>query len=754
VAGHRGGVPVRPRTPSRAVAEWDAPRLGVHRAITVDSGSGHQLPDLTTYLRRAHDSQLCEMFKSVVRPVMVVLVGGSSTGKTRAALEAVRECLPDWLLLCPADAAELAGQLTSGAVGPRTVLWLNETQVFLGDQPAAAALRGLLAGDEPVAVVGTMWPQYWKDFTDGPAAREPDRHHQARELLNNAVRVAVPGVFTGDDLAELRRPLDIDPRLAAAAEAAGMDRNVIQVLAGGPGLVQRYEHPAGAEDRYGQAVVTAAMDIRRLGHESPIGWTLLDEVAAACLDPADRTDAPAGWSSTGLAHATKEVRGVAALTVHRGRPGAGLADGYVLHDYLDQYARAARRGVLPSAGVWDALVAHTSSPADRTRLARQAQRRGLYRYAVDLARPAADAGDAAAMHVLAVRLDAAGHSEEARQWWRRAAEAGDPDAAQILAKHLDEAGQGEEAQRVLRRAADTGDTSAILAMATRFDEAGHGDDAEQWLRRAADAGDTSVMERFAARLDAAGRHQEAEQWLRRAAEGGDSFVMQLLAARLDAAGRGGEAEQWWRRAAEAGDHFARFVMTHLAQRADQAGHGDEAEQWLSRAAEAGDTASSWILAGRLEEAGRNEEAEQWRRRALDAADCSALTAAIAQIEEAGGGVEDFGRLLRRPAEAGDVFAMMSLAQRLDGAGRGAEADQWLRGSAAAGNLTALHVLARRYGQAGRSHEAEQWWRRIIEAGSSAGVPALADRLGQSDRAQAEHLRRYGIDPGGATAAPW
>jgi len=709
---------VRPWT-SRKVAEWDALQLGVHQAITAYSAMERTPPELTTYVRRAHDAQLRELLASPKRPVLVLLVGSSSTGKTRAAFEAVLGCLPDWSLLRPVDAAELVGQLTSGAVGPRTVLWLNETQIFLRDQPeVAAALRRLVTGGEPVVVVGTMWPQFWKDFTAAPAIGGPDVYYQARELLlHDAVRVEMPEVFAGEDLAALRRQLGSDPRLAAAAEVACSDGKVIQVLAGGPALVQRYEHPADADDRYGKAVVAAAMDIRRLGHESPVGRTLLEEAAAVCLAPPDRADTPVDWFSMDLADATQEVHGIAALTARRDRPGAGPADGYVLHDYLDQYARATRRGVLVAAAVWDALITRTTSPDDCTRLAQQAQWRGLYRYAVAFATLAAEAGDATAMRILAVRLDEAGHDEEAGQWWRRAAQTGDPNAVQILAKRLYEAGQDRVAERVLRQAADVGDTSAVLALAARFDEAGHGDDAEQLLRQAADAGDTTVMQRLAARLDEAGRHQEAEGWLRRAAEAGDSFVMQLLAARLDEAGFCEEAEQWLRRAAEAGDHFARFVMVRLAERFDEAGRCEEAEKWLRRAAESGDSSSTMsVLAGRLEQAGRSAEAEQWRHRALAAGDFFALSAAIDQIEQAGGSIEEFERLLRHLGEAGDDFAMMRLAQRFDEAGRGEEADQWLAESAKVGNLNALHVLAGRHEQAGRGKEAEQWRRRIIEAG--------------------------------------
>ncbi len=345
---------VKSWTTSRTVLEWNASQLGVHRAATVDSVTGRTLPELTAYVWRAHDDRLRELLASAVRPVMVILVGGSSTGKTRAAFEAVRECLPDWSLLRPVDAAELVGQLTSGAVAPHTVLWLNESQVFLRDQPeVAASLRQLLAGSEPMAVVGTMWPQFWRDLTERRTHDDDERdvNFQARELLDSAVRVDVPETFADEDFSELSRQMDDDERLKAAAQAARSDGKVIQVLAGGPMLVQRYEHPADACGRYGKAVVSAAMDIRRRGHESPIAKALLEEVAAACLDLPDRIDTPDGWFASGLAHASDEIRGIAALAARRGGPSIGPADGYVLHDYLDQYVRTMRRGVLVSAAV-------------------------------------------------------------------------------------------------------------------------------------------------------------------------------------------------------------------------------------------------------------------------------------------------------------------------------------------------------------------------------------------------------------------
>ena len=63
----------------------------------------------------------------------MLLVGGSSVGKTRCAAEAVKAVLPDWQLVHPAGPAEVAA-LAAGPI-PRTVVWLDELQRYLdGEQ--------------------------------------------------------------------------------------------------------------------------------------------------------------------------------------------------------------------------------------------------------------------------------------------------------------------------------------------------------------------------------------------------------------------------------------------------------------------------------------------------------------------------------------------------------------------------------------------------------------------------------------------
>ena len=57
---------MRPWTVSRPVASWDALHLGVHRAITTDdAASGPALPELTSYVLRAHDHRLRELLAAL-----------------------------------------------------------------------------------------------------------------------------------------------------------------------------------------------------------------------------------------------------------------------------------------------------------------------------------------------------------------------------------------------------------------------------------------------------------------------------------------------------------------------------------------------------------------------------------------------------------------------------------------------------------------------------------------------------------------
>ena len=120
----------------RLVGRWDPVELGVHQVI-----GGGPMP---AYVRRPHD----ELLRAVLDPAvpasrLVVVRGGSSTGKTRAAYEAVAGRLADWQLDYPLDPGALAARLEAG-IPARTVLWLGELRQY-ADADGGAAVLGRLA---------------------------------------------------------------------------------------------------------------------------------------------------------------------------------------------------------------------------------------------------------------------------------------------------------------------------------------------------------------------------------------------------------------------------------------------------------------------------------------------------------------------------------------------------------------------------------------------------------------------------------
>ena len=243
--------------------------LEVHRPVQLEDAPPG-LPLLPPYVPREHDQALGQVVRAAAggRSSIAVLVGGSSTGKTRACWEALallRDQDPPWRLWHPIDPSRPDAALAElPGIGPRTVVWLNEAQFYLDPAEAglgervASGLRELLRdpGRAPVLVLATIWPGFWDALTARLAGGD-DRHGHARELLAGH-DITVPAAFTPAQMGQLTQVADA--RMALAARSVP-DGEVIQFLAGAPELLARYRNapPAAA------ALIDAAMDARRLG---------------------------------------------------------------------------------------------------------------------------------------------------------------------------------------------------------------------------------------------------------------------------------------------------------------------------------------------------------------------------------------------------------------------------------------------------------------------------------------------------------
>ncbi|MDQ0847991.1 hypothetical protein [Streptomyces sp. V1I6] len=488
--------------------------LEVHQAVLPATGSGPApvLPVLTPYLPRPHDALLCE---ALVPPLeggpstLAVLTGGSSTGKTRSVYEALSDLAAHRPLLRPGSAAALLHLLTADRLAPGVVLWLDEAQRHLygsdGEQ-AAAALLEALRSRRGVVAVGTLWTDpYWHDLTRRGQPGDP--HSHARALLTAPVthRIPVADTLTDDELGRWAELADqrTDGRLAAALAAGGADGRVVQHLTGGPELLAAYLHgPGDLFTPVEHALITAALDARRLGHRTPLPAALLADAADGSLSDRARPGEPdwAGNALTALSTGTRpdgtrtDVRcALSPLTSLRTR--AGTPARYEPADYLDQHTRPLRADELGSPVLWEALVEHTTEPGDLHLLAHSAWRRGLYRQAVLLGRKATLAGSPDAPAALIRRLGTLEDPQvhHAADWVAAHADLTYPGAVTSLLQALNEAG-AEQAVTVLldrRPEARLDLTSAIdaAALLIAVAEAGGVPAVDPVVRRAEDEAD-------------------------------------------------------------------------------------------------------------------------------------------------------------------------------------------------------------------------------------------------------------------------
>ena len=290
-----GGVRVRDAEPRQ---------LGVHAAIHADSAPG----ELPVYVLRDIDARLrATLNAETQRGCFVLLVGGSSVGKTRTMYEAVLNVLPDWWLVHPDPDASDTLRPLAAAPAPRTVVWLDELQRYLRSGLTAGSIRSLLR--DGTVLAATMWPD---EYSTRIVPRQPgldDAHASDRELLELAMVLDLAGELTAAEQARARELAPSDARLQAAL--ATSDAGMTQVLAAGPQLVRWWEQAPP----YVRAVITAAVDARRLGATSPLPAGLLAEAAPGYLTVAQRATAPDDWLQHALDYAATPLHGAAsALT--------------------------------------------------------------------------------------------------------------------------------------------------------------------------------------------------------------------------------------------------------------------------------------------------------------------------------------------------------------------------------------------------------------------------------------------------------
>ncbi|WP_242432982.1 hypothetical protein [Streptomyces sp. Root264] len=700
--GGRGGE--RPG-PGRPIAEWEPHDLEVHPAgpgqtATGSGASGTRA--LSGYVVREHDRVLSEAVRDVAagRSRIVILVGTSSTGKTRACWEAVQPLAEKgWRLWHPFDPTRADAALEDlHRVQPRTVVWLNEAQHYLGDRAAgegvAAAVHHLLVTPErgPVLVLGTLWPEYAQQYTALPAPKEEDPHSRVRELLSGHT-LTVPDAFDSQALAAATAIAeDGDRLLADALTRARTDGRITQDLAGAPELLNRYQHASPAA----KALLEAAMDARRLGVGLHLPQAFLIDAATDYLTDTDYDQLTDDWAEQAFANLARLVHGKQAplrRTTPRAprRPSipsiaadtpasAPAGPVFRLADYLEQHGRTTRSRLCPPASFWHAAHTCLTHPDDLYNLSKAAGRRHRLQWAHLLSHRAADYGSTDVLCLMADLRKKDGDWREAKRLLRQAADGGNVDALHDLAEMREEVGDKEEAERLLRQAADGGSISALQRLAfmrmsagdregadtlaleavghgstgalfllvLARNEAGQQERAERLLRQLADDGNVSALLHLVMLRESAGDREGAEALAQKAAVQGNANGLYNLAVRREEAGDTVGAERLFRQAA---DHANTDALFHLAVRREEAGDTVGAERLFRQAADHGSTGALFHLALIREAAGDREGAENLALEAADHGDTEAPYRLVMRREEAGDR-EGAGRLLQQAVDHG------------------------------------------------------------------------------------------------------
>ena len=773
------------------VSEADPRRLGAHAAISVPGVPDEVPPEYVP--RDADDGEFgvrAKVAAAARRGGFVLLVGGSSVGKTRCAFEAVKELLPEWWLVHPAGPGEVAA--LAAAPVPLTVLWLDELQRYLDGEHGltAAVVRALLNAPDPVVIIGTLWPKWYTDYTAAPAPGGGDPHARERQLLEQAEVVRIGEEFSPAE--QDRAAAARDPRLKIALETGGY--GLTQTLAAAPQLVARWED-ARTGDPYAWAVLTAALDATRLGARAPLTTGFLRAAAPGYCTSQQQAEAPDNWFEQALAYATGKLHGAAAALSPAGA-GMGQIAGYTAADYLIQHATWERFYARVPASAWDAIVRHTQDRADAARLAYSARKRLRYRYAIPLYRLAADADDEFAAVQLAKLLGERGdldglcdladhHREAVSALAELLAERGDLDRLRDLADHHREA-----VSALVKLLGERGDLDGLRDLADRHWEAvsvlagvlaerAELDEAEQVLRAGTEANwrvVSALVKLLGERGDLDGLRDLADHhW----------EAVSVLAGLLAERGDLDEAEQVLRTGTKqvlrAGTDSAPFYWGHgqpylrLGELMAEHGNLTRAEQVLREGVVHYWKAAS-ALAKLLAERGDLDTAEQVLRaqveRNREAA--SALAIEFAASGELAG-IEE----ILREQDWHDWEAVQWLAGLLAERGDLDAAEQVLRSRAKIGDPRAASALAGLLAERGDLDAAKQlvraWAERswdpvlaladsLAKRGDLGGLRTLADAgegradlmadllIKQGRDEEAERVRRFGLNPDGSTAS--
>ncbi|MFD5699719.1 tetratricopeptide repeat protein [Streptomyces lasiicapitis] len=567
--GERAGAPQRYlQDPDRwpLARDWDALAAGAHRARPGKDGS-----KLPPYVARDIDEELRERVREAAEEGGLVLVVGDSTaGKTRAAFEAIRELLPEYRVLAPPVGARLrpAPETLEACGDLRCVVWLDDLEQYLGPEGLEPEVLAEFVRLR-VPVVATMRLKPYETFSaaDEGGAAQSWAGLGAR-VLRTAEVVDLDRLWSEGELA---RAGDCDDSRIADAVVHHGTYGIAEYMAAGPVVMQEWRRARRVcGHARGAALVTAAVDLSRAGLRGPYSRGLLVEVHERCLAEAGGSVLRPEGLEEAFAWASEVRLGVTS-------PLVPMTEGWSAFDYLVDGTESA----VPD-WVRETALAHAADDDDRFAVATSAYRGGALHVAEAGMRPLADGGNVNATFNLALLSAKTGRTGEAETLYRHAHGKGQLAATNNLAILLERAGRAEEAEALYRETHNKGHLDATNNLAILVNQSGRTEEAETLYRHAHNKGRLAATYNLAIFLEGLDRPEEAEALYRHAHDEGRLDATNNLAILLEQAGRTEEAETLYRHAQNRGHPNAAYNLAILL---DQTGRTEEAEALRRQAAD-------------------------------------------------------------------------------------------------------------------------------------------------------------------------
>jgi uncharacterized protein len=588
----------------------DALALGVHPAASTDGDKGLLPPYVH---RNAHDN-IGEQL-SVDASGIVIIEGPSAAGKSRLAFQVMQEYLSDRWLIVPEDTHALLEIRKAQVALTNAVIWLDDVERYLttgGLTPGI--LDALCPRGSSVLILATL--------------RSEARRELTASNLDLILRYDIHETLKRAQIIRLSRDLTSHERVAAEAYrtnpiiAAALDQRTragfAEYIAAGPAALERWQSAMQGEQQVAAGIISAAIDLRRAGHQQRIRADLLRKVYVLYLDSRTQSDPRAPDFEASLEWASRPVNGASGC-IHQ------IGDNeYEPFDYLTDFAQGAStvRDIPPQ--LWEISINY-ADPMDLLAIGFAAFEAGNLRNSERAFKRAIEEGTeensnhaVLGLGLVLLQSHQLKDAEKAFERWSH----GDPFSMIEIGKILLQAAYSDDIGDLFRRADDRKQKAPVVRNHQNPVRVEYSERADEWLKQAVNKGSTPITITLGEALLREGYQERADHWFKQTADHGDTADIISLGVNLLRRGYHERADHWLGYAADKGGPTG---MLTLGMALLREGYQERADHWFKQTADHGDTADIISLVMSLLREGYHERADHWSRELVNSSGIPGMT---------------------------------------------------------------------------------------------------------------------------------